>query len=376
MEMSIKEELQAAERIVIKVGSSTLTHPTSKLNLGQIEVLVRQLADLRNQGKELIVVTSGAISAGRGKIGLDDPPRTIPEKQALASVGQGLLMQIYEKIFSEYGQIPSQILLTRSDITERKRYLNARNTILKLLDYDIIPIINENDTIAVDEIKFGDNDTLSALVANLAEADLLVILSDVEGIYTGDPRTDETAELIPEVNEIDSELEGLAQGAGTDRGTGGMITKIEAAKISTKAGIPMIIAKGSQGDVLRKIVQGENPGTVFTPVEQNLAARKKWIAFNLSVQGELMIDEGAADALLNHGKSLLACGVVEIEGEFQTGDVVDVVTEDKEKIAKGIVNYSISEVEAIKGLQSTEIEDKLGYKDYDEVIHRDNLVCM
>ncbi|SJZ93053.1 glutamate 5-kinase [Selenihalanaerobacter shriftii] len=374
--MSIKEELQAAERIVIKVGSSTLTHPTSKLNLGQIEVLVRQLADLRNQGKELIVVTSGAISAGRGKIGLDDPPRTIPEKQALASVGQGLLMQIYEKIFSEYGQIPSQILLTRSDITERKRYLNARNTILKLLDYDIIPIINENDTIAVDEIKFGDNDTLSALVANLAEADLLVILSDVEGIYTGDPRTDETAELIPEVNEIDSELEGLAQGAGTDRGTGGMITKIEAAKISTKAGIPMIIAKGSQGDVLRKIVQGENPGTVFTPVEQNLAARKKWIAFNLSVQGELMIDEGAADALLNHGKSLLACGVVEIEGEFQTGDVVDVVTEDKEKIAKGIVNYSISEVEAIKGLQSTEIEDKLGYKDYDEVIHRDNLVCM
>ncbi|SDC40266.1 MULTISPECIES: glutamate 5-kinase [unclassified Candidatus Frackibacter] len=373
--MSIKEDLKEAKRIVIKIGSSTLTHETSKLNLGRIELLIRQIADLKNQDKEVLLVTSGAISAGRGKLGLEKSPQTIPEKQALAAVGQGLLMKIYEKIFGEYGQTLAQVLLTQSDITERKRYLNSRNALFKLLDYDIIPVINENDTVAVDEIKFGDNDTLSALVASLIDADLLVILSDVEGIYTGDPRQDEDAELIPEVHKIDDELEGLAKGAGTDRGTGGMVTKVRAAKISTKAGIPMVIANGSQDDILRLIAKGENPGTIFIPEQKELAARKKWIAFNLSVQGRVVVDEGAAKALLSQGKSLLACGIVDVIGDFKAGDVVDIMTQNEEHIGRGIVNYSFNEVDMIKGLQSTEIEAKLGYKDYDEVIHRDNLAC-
>lgn len=373
--MSIENELKKAKRIVVKIGSSTLTYENSKLNLGRIEALIRQLADLKNQGKELIVVTSGAISAGKGKVDLNKPPQTIPEKQALAAVGQGLLMQIYEKIFSEYGQDLAQILLTRNDVTERKRYLNSRNALLKLLDYDIVPVVNENDTVAVDEIKFGDNDTLAALVASLIEADLLINLSDVGGIYTADPREDETAELIPEITEIDSSLEELAQGSGTDRGTGGMVTKVEAAKICNRDGIMMMIVDGSETDVLRKVIQGQNPGTIFIPTDQGLTGRKKWIAFNLSVQGKVTVDSGAANALLNHGTSLLACGITKVEGDFTAGDVVDIMGKEGEHLGRGLVNYSTAEVEAIKGLQSTEIEAELGYKDYDEVIHRDNLVC-
>ncbi|ADL12116.1 glutamate 5-kinase [Acetohalobium arabaticum] len=374
--MSIESRLRQADRIVIKIGSSTLTHSTSKLDLGRIESLIRQIVDLKNQGKEVILVTSGAISAGRGKLDLTEVANTIPEKQALAAVGQGLLMKIYEKIFSEYGSTLAQILLTKGDITERKRYLNSRNTLFKLLDYGIIPVINENDTVAVDEIKFGDNDTLSALVASLVDADLLVILSDVEGIYTSDPREDETAQLISKIDRITSELEKIAGGAGTDRGTGGMATKIEAAKIATRAGVMMMIANGSQEYILQEIVKGVNPGTVFLPDEQKLASRKKWIAFNLAVQGKLIVDAGAAEALLNQGTSLLPCGVIEVRGGFEAGDVVDVLNKDGEEICRGIVNYSSQEVEAIQGLQSTEIIDNLGYKDYDEVIHRDNLVCL
>lgn len=374
--MSIGNRLDQADRIVIKIGSSTLTHSTSKLDLGRIEALIRQIVDLKNQGKEIILVTSGAISAGKGKLDLQKTVDTIPEKQALAAVGQGLLMKIYEKIFSEYGSTLAQILLTKGDIAERKRYLNSRNTLFKLLDYGIIPVINENDTVAVDEIKFGDNDTLSALVATLVDADLLVILSDVEGIYTSDPRKDETAQLISQVDKITPELEEIAGGAGTDRGTGGMTTKIEAAKIATRAGVMMMIANGSQENILQKIIQGVNPGTVFLPDEQGLDSRKKWIAFNLAAQGEIAVDSGAADALLKQGTSLLPCGVTEVRGSFKAGDVVNVLNKNEEEICRGIVNYSSKEVEAIQGLQSTEIVDKLGYKDYDEVIHRDNLVCL
>ncbi|MCK8825177.1 glutamate 5-kinase [Fuchsiella alkaliacetigena] len=374
--MSIKKRLKKATRIVVKIGSSTLTHATAKLDLGQIESLIRQLVDLKNQDKELIVVTSGAISAGRGKLNLEEAPQTIPQKQALAAVGQGLLMQIYEKIFSEYGKTIAQVLLTRRDVTDRKRYLNSRNTLLQLLDYGIIPVINENDTVAVDEIKFGDNDTLSALVASLVDAELLIILSDVEGIYTGDPRSDDSAELITEISEITAEIEELAGGAGSSRGTGGMVTKVEAAKVSTKAGIITMIANGSQEGVLRKIVQGENPGTVFIPAAERLAQRKKWIAFNLSVTGELVVDAGAATAILERGTSLLPCGIVEVEGDFKAGDVVDIINPQSELIGRGIVNYSAAELENIKGLQSQEIESELGYKDYDEAIHRDNLVCL
>ncbi|MBM7623112.1 glutamate 5-kinase [Sporohalobacter salinus] len=374
--MSIEKDLQQADRIVVKVGSSTLTHSTSKLDLGRIESLIRQLVDLKNRGKEIILVTSGAISAGRGKLDLKELANTIPEKQALAAVGQGVLMQIYEKFFSEYGCTLAQILLTKGDITERKRYLNSRNTLFKLLDYGIVPVINENDTVAVDEIKFGDNDTLSALVATLVDADLLVVLSDVEGIYTSDPRENETAELISQVDKITSELEELAGGAGTSRGTGGMVTKIEAAKIATRAGVMMMIANGSQEHILQEIVEGINPGTVFLPDNQGLDSRKKWIAFNLAVQGRITVDSGAEKALLNQGTSLLPCGVVKVEDDFKAGDVVDILNGDKKEICRGIVNYSNEEIETIKGLQSTEIIDKLGYKDYDEVVHRDNLVCL
>ncbi|MGM0471751.1 MAG: glutamate 5-kinase [Bacillota bacterium] len=372
--MSKIDQLAEAKRIVVKVGSSTLTHSTSKLDLARIEALVRQLVNLHNQDKEIVVVTSGAISAGRGKLGMTNNPDNLPAKQALAAVGQGLLMQIYEKFFSEYGATLAQVLLTRSDITERKRYLNSRNTLFKLLDYGLIPVINENDTVAVDEIKFGDNDTLSALVATLIDADLLVILSDVEGIYTSDPRKDESAELISRVEEITPELEELAGGAGTTRGTGGMVTKLEAAKIATRAGIMMMIANGSQEHVLDEINRGVNPGTIFIPEVEELASRKKWIAFNLSVQGAVIVDQGAAEALLHQGTSLLPCGVTAVSDDFKAGDVVDIKTSE-DKIGRGIINYSAAEVREIKGLQSTEIKEELGYQDYDEVIHRDNLVC-
>lgn len=367
-----KRDLSEVKRLVVKVGSSSITHSTGRLNLFQLEKLVRQLSDLHNQGLEVVLVSSGAIGAGVGKLGLSRRPRNIPEKQAAAAVGQGILLHMYEKFFGEYGVTVGQVLLTREDFTDRKRFLNARNTLLALLQMGVVPVINENDTVAVDEIRLGDNDNLAALVAGLLDADLLILLSDIEGLFTGDPRTDKDARLIPEVTEITPEIEALAGGVGTNLGTGGMVTKLQAARIAMHSGMVTIIARAGEEDVLRRILSGEPLGTAFWP-SVRLRNKKRWIAYGSAIRGKIFIDRGAARALLENGKSLLPSGVVKVEGDFGVGSTVSVMYGDKE-IARGIVNYSAREVDAIKGLQTSEIAGVLGYKDFDEVIHRNNLV--
>jgi len=364
--------LKETQRLVVKVGSSTLTYPTGKLNLYQLERLVRELADLKHQGLEIILVTSGAVGAGMGKLGLEERPKTIPEKQALASIGQGILMHMYEKFFSEYGETVAQVLLTREDLTNRGRYLNARNTLLTLLRLGVIPIVNENDTVVFEEIKFGDNDTLAALVAGLVDADLLVLLSDIDGLYTADPRQDSTAQLIKVVEELTPEITKQAGGSGTKLGTGGMMTKLQAAKIASNSGIPMMVTNGSREGVMREIIRGVNPGTLFIPRDHRINTRKTWIAFASKINGRLYVDSGAEKALVEKGKSLLPSGIIKVEGNFKRACVVSIMGQSEE-IARGIVNYAASEINKIMGCQSKDITEILGHKDYDEVIHRDNL---
>ncbi|MFA5881943.1 MAG: glutamate 5-kinase [Eubacteriales bacterium] len=361
------------KRLVVKVGSSTLSYATGKLNINRMERLVRGLADLSHSGMEVILVTSGAQGAGIGRLGLSRKPKTIPEKQAVAAIGQGLLMHMYEKLFSEYSIIVAQVLLTREDIMDRKRFLNARNALNALLQLEALPIINENDTIAVDEIKFGDNDTLSALVASLVDAELLILLTDIDGLYTGDPATNKMATRIPVVREINEDIEKLAGGSAPGFGTGGMVTKIQAAKVAMSSGFPMIIAHGKEENVINRILSGEQLGTVFLPKETRLHAKKRWIAFGSNMQGKIFIDEGAQKALLAEGKSLLPTGITYVEGDFEVGNTVGVFFNDRE-IGRGIVNYPSLEIDKIKGKKTRDIAKVLGYKDFDEVIHRDNFV--
>lgn len=369
-----KKPVMKWDRIVVKVGTSTLTHATGKLDLKQIEKLVRELADLMNQGKEIVLVTSGAVGAGLGRLGFSKKPRSLREKQAVAAVGQGILLHMYEKIFAEYGQIVAQILLTRDDFSERKRYLNIRHTFSQLMEYGVIPIVNENDTTAVDELKFGDNDSLAALVAGAIDADLLILLTDIEGLYDAHPKLYPDAKKIDLIAEITPEIELLAGGAGSYLGTGGMSTKIQAAKICTNSGIPMVIANGSKEGVLDEIIKGEQIGTLFLPREEKLCGRKKWIAYGSALAGKIVIDAGAADALIKEGKSLLPIGIVEIKGNFEAGATVSVIDTQDIEIARGIANYSAIELDKIKRKKTKEIEAILGHKDYDEAIHRDNLV--
>ncbi len=362
-----------AQKIVVKVGTSTLTHKNGKLNLEQIEKLVRQLSDLRNQGKDVVLVSSGAIGAGMGKLNLEERPKTIPEKQAVAAVGQGILLHIYEKIFSEYGQATAQLLLTKADLEHRQRFLNARNTLLTLLRLGVIPIVNENDTVAFEEIKFGDNDTLAALVGTLIDADLVILLTDIDGFYNGDPRKNKNAKRIPVVEMIDEQIEGLAGSVGSKFGSGGMATKITAASIAVNAGIPLMIAHGAEEHIIRRLTCGEDVGTLFLPIEMKPHLRKKWIAFGSHVGGKVIVDDGAREALIHKGKSLLPSGIVAVEGSFASGDVVKIVDVKGREFARGITNYSASELNRIKGQKSKDICPILGYKDFDEVIHRDNL---
>lgn len=361
------------ELIVVKVGTSTLTHSTGKLDLRQMEKLVRDLADLANQGKKPVLVSSGAVGAGLGRLGFTKRPRTLREKQAIAAVGQGILLQMYEKLFAEYGRVVAQVLLTRDDFSDRRRYLNVSHTFSQLLEYDVIPIINENDTTAVEELKFGDNDSLAALVAGAVDADLLIILSDIDGLYSDNPKLNPQAERIGIVKEITPEIEALAGGAGSTLGTGGMSAKIQAAKICTNSGIPMVIANGSEEGVLHRIVDGHEVGTTFLPQENKLRGKKKWIAYGSAIQGKVVIDRGAAKALLSEGKSLLPIGIIQVSGNYDAGAVVSVFDPDGQELARGITNYSAAELDLIKGKKSGEIEDILGQKDYDEAIHRDNM---
>lgn len=374
--MLTRESLGTARRIVVKVGTSTLTHDTGKLNFSRIEKLVRELADLANQGKEIILVTSGAVGAGVDRLGLSEKPKTIPGKQAAAAVGQGILMHTYEKIFGEYGQIVGQVLLTREDSVNRKRYNNSRNTLLALLAMKVIPIINENDAVAVDELKIGDNDTLSAMVASIVEADLLVILSDVEGVYTANPQTNPDAKLIPEIVDITPEVEALAGGAGTTRGTGGMYTKVQAAKIAVSSGVVLVIASGVHDGVVRDVLAGAVVGTIFWPKESGLQIRKRWLAFGARICGSVTVDKGCERALLTGGSSLLSTGVTAVEGEFEPGSTISIRTAEGREIARGMTNYCSQDARKIMGTHTHEIAGLLGAKPFDELIHRDNLVLL
>lgn len=372
--MSWRKELKQTKRIVIKVGTSTLTYANGQVNLQRVEGLVREMADLHNRGLEVLLVSSGAIGVGANRMGFKKIPRTMPEKQALAAIGQGALMHLYEKLFAEYGKTVAQVLLTRGDLDERLRYLNATNALLAVLGMGVIPVINENDTVVVEEIiKFGENDTLSAMVAGLVDANLLLILSDVDGLYDCDPRTNSGAALLEEVADISDPMEDNSRTRGSSFSSGGMYTKLKAARICMASGVPMVIANSAEKDVIRRIVEGETLGTLFVPREEKMHARKKWIAFGTLTQGSVVIDTGAQQALLNRGKSLLPSGVVAVEGEFDRGTVVAVCAADGREIARGMVNYNSEEIRLIAGKKSTEIEKILDGKDYDEVIHRNNL---
>ncbi|HWR55507.1 MAG TPA: glutamate 5-kinase [Negativicutes bacterium] len=373
--MSKRALLLNAKRIVVKVGTSTLTHATGKLNLYRIEKLVRELADLANQQKEILLVTSGAVGAGMDRLGWKEKPKAISDKQAAAAVGQGILMHIYEKLFGEYGQVVAQVLLTREDTINRKRFLNSRNTLLGLLRHGVIPIINENDVVAWEELKIGENDYLSALVAGLVDADALVILSDVNGVYTDNPANNPAARFLALIEEITPEIEELAGGPGTMRGTGGMYTKIQAGKIAMNSGIPLVIAHGGVDGNIRNILAGQEIGTLFLPKDHKLQTRKCWIAYGAMPQGRLTVDAGAERAL-QAGKSLLPKGLLSVEGEFEQGNIVAVFGESGKELARGIVNYDHVEVEKIKNAHSHEIAAILGYKHFDEVIHRDNLALL
>ncbi len=370
------------KRIVVKVGSSTITHSVGKLNLTMIDNIVRQLVDLKNKGKEVILVTSGAIGAGMGELGCEKRPRLIPKQQAMAAIGQGLLIGVYNRLLREYGEKGAQILLTSSDLEDRDRYLNAFNTLITLLEYGVIPIVNENDTVATNEIKFGDNDTLSARVASLAEADVLINLSDVEGLYKGDPAlTTESLEIIHKVEEITPEIESLAgSNKGSEVSTGGMSTKIEAAKAAVDSGIIMVIGPGYRKNVIIDLVnmleneEEYNLGTTFLPSGGSLSKRKQWLSFNVPICGGIKVDEGAEEALVNKGKSLLPGGVKEVIGVFSSGGLVRIINQEGKEIGKGLVDYSSAEIEKIKGHHSSEIFSILGYINQEEVIHRRNMI--
>ena len=360
-----RQELTKAKRIVIKVGTSTLNYDTGKLNISRIEHLVRELSDLANQGKEIILVSSGAVGAGLERMKKNTRPASIPEKQAMAAVGQGILMHIYEKLFAEYDQIVAQVLLTKENSRQYSQYINSRNALMALLSMGVIPIINENDAVAVDELKIGDNDTLSATVATLVDADALIILSDIDGLYTANPSKDKNAKLLHEVPHITPEIENMAGGAGTSMGTGGMNTKIKAAKIAINSGCTMVIASG------------EELGTIFPAKETHLKQRKSWLAFGKQIAGDIIVDKGCEKAVLS-GSSLLAVGILAIAGEFKQGNTVRILSQSGREIARGSVNYSSQTLQKLKGLHSDEFKNILldNSPIFDEAVHRDNMVIM
>ncbi len=362
-----------AKRIVVKVGSGVLTEDNG-LNLKALRSISRQICQLADRGLEIILVSSGAMASGIKKIGLSKRPDEIPKRQAIAAVGQAGLIMEYEKSFARYNKKVAQILLTSDDLVNRKRYLNARNTLCTLLSWQVIPIINENDTVVVEEIKFGDNDNLAAMITLLMDADILINLTDIDGLYTKDPRKNKDAELIPVVTTIKKDIEKYATDIPGPLGTGGMLSKIIAAKKVTAAGIPMLIAGGEKHDILIKLFAGKEHGTFFIPKKEKLANRKCWIAFTLKPKGTIMIDNGAAAAILKSGKSLLPSGIVRVDGEFSVGAAVEFRRESNNEIlGTGLVNYCASDIRKIMGLKSGKIKKYLGHKSYDEVIHRDNL---
>ena len=371
-----KEILSRARRVVVKIGSQILSSADG-IEEGRLRGLVRELAELHDRKKEIVVVSSGAVTAGMSRLGRRERPKSIPEKQALAAVGQIKLMALYERYFSKFDKSVAQVLLTQDDLANRQRYINAKHTFQMLLESAIIPIVNENDTVAVEEIKFGDNDHLSALVATLLEADLLVILSDVEGVFDKDPRAHGNAQLIPLISEAKGISQAIAGTSLSATGTGGMATKLGAAEEAAAAGIPTVIASGLQGGVLGKVfAEKESVGTLILPESNRLTSRKHWIAYNLKPVGEIVVDQGAHDAVVRKGKSLLPSGLKEVRGAFGVGECVRCLDSDGREFARGLVNYSAQELNRIKGLHTSRIEKVLGYKAYEEIIHRDDLVVL
>ena len=342
-----RKDLAKVKRIVVKVGTSTITYPNCSRNFTRMDHLCRELADLHNQGLEVILVTSGAVAVGSERLG------------------------------AEYGQIVAQVLLTRTEVLDRHRYTNSRNTFMELLKQGVIPIVNENDVVALDDLKIGDNDNMSALVAGIVDADLDILLSDIDGLYTANPKTHPDAKLVYEVREITPEVEASAGAAGSGFGTGGMFTKIQAAKAATSSGISMIIASGTEPNAITRILQGEQLGTLFISRENRLQFRKRWLAFGSRIEGSLLVDTGCAKAIRRPGgSSILPAGITAVTGEFEAGHTVSVRDEAGNELARGLSHYSSQELERIKGHKSSEIVSILGEKTYDEVIHRDDLVIL
>jgi glutamate 5-kinase len=371
----MRTRIAQSKRLVVKVGSALVTNNGAGLALDFIADCARQIAVLHEAGREVLLVSSGAIAAGMQKLGWATRPNAMHDLQAAAAVGQMGLAQAYESTFAQHALKAAQILLTHEDLADRKRYLNARSTLQALLGYAVVPIINENDTVVTDEIKFGDNDTLGALVANLVEADALVILTDQKGLYTADPRQDASATLIAEGRADNRSYEAMAGGAGSGISKGGMITKVRAAQRAARSGAHTLIVSGREEDALLRAAQGEAIGTLLYATESPLTARKQWLADHLQLAGSFILDEGAAKALRS-GRSLLAVGVKSVEGDFERGAAIACRTADGKEIARGLVNYSSSEARRIAGHGTAEIEALLGYLDNEELIHRDNLVLL
>jgi len=375
--------MENRERMVVKVGTGVLTGGGEHLDVDAMAGLVRQIADLRNQGQEVLLVSSGAIAAGRARLPLDRTRRDVPAKQMLAAIGQHLLMQTYDQLFAPHGVPVAQALLTKADLRDRQGYLNARNTLLGLIEHGVLPIINENDVVAVEEIRvgendrlFGENDSLAAMVANLVDAQLLVNLTNIGGLFTADPRATPDAQLIQEVPRITRAIEALGGGAGTAQGTGGMRTKIEAAKLATASGIAVVIAPGAEPDVLVRLAAGEPIGTRFRPSVSRRESRQRWILSALTSRAAVQVDAGAAEAIRHHGRSLLAAGVRDVVGRWGRGDSILVLGPAGERIACGLANYAVSDVEQIKGQHSQGIAATLGHAYGQEIIHRNNLVVL
>ena len=368
------EELRQARRIVVKVGSSLVTNEGRGVDAEAIGNWCRQLAALAEQGREVVMVSSGAIAEGMLRLGWRTRPKELHEQQAAAAVGQMGLAQMYETKLREHGLLSAQVLLTHADLADRERYLNARSTLLTLLSLRVIPVINENDTVVNEEIKFGDNDTLGALVANLVEADALVILTDQRGLYSADPRKDPQARFIDEAEAGDPALETMAGGAGSSIGRGGMITKVLAAKRAAGSGASTVIAWGREADVLIRLAAGERIGSALLAGTPKLTARKQWMVDHLQLRGAVVVDEGAEQKLRDEGKSLLPIGVVEVQGDFRRGDVIVVRGTSGRELARGLANYSSAETRLIARKPSTQIEAALGYVNEPELIHRTNLV--
>jgi len=368
--------IKDVKRAVIKIGSSALTTENG-LNINVINSLSQDISSLmKKRGLEIILVSSGAISSGMRKIGLPQRPQSISQQQAVAAIGQGSLILSYENAFKNYGQTVAQILVTRDDLTNRKRYLNTRNTLFTLLNWKIVPIINENDTVVVDEIKFGDNDNLSAMMANLAGADLVINLTNIDGLFNDDPRLNKDARLIPLVKKTTGKIEKNASSIPGALGKGGMGSKVKSAKSISICGIPTIIANGLKKNIIQAIFDGKEEGTLFLPQAVPMGRRKHWIAFTKSPKGTIMVDSGAERALLKNGKSLLPSGIIAVYGKFSLGNSVIVINREEKKLAVGLVNYRSNDVEKIMGHKSSDIEKHLGYKHDDEVIHKDNLVII